>query len=63
MHQVPRIEVGLGSGTVLQQRSVAGPLYQLIAVVVAAVPKMPALCQMKTRASQQDHDRTTLGYG
>jgi hypothetical protein len=34
-----------GSGTVLQQHSVAGPLYHQIAVVVAAVPKMPALCQ------------------
>ena len=36
---------GMGSGiTVLQQRSLAGPLYHHIAVAVAAVPKMPALC-------------------
>jgi hypothetical protein len=29
-----------GSGTVLQQRSVVGPLYHRIAVAVAAMPKM-----------------------
>src|SRR5262249_37821825 len=33
--------------TVLQQRSLAGPLYHHIAVAVAAVPKMPALCQKR----------------
>jgi hypothetical protein len=41
----------LGSATVLQQHSVAGPLYHQIAVVVAAVPKMPA----KARRSDVPH--------
>jgi hypothetical protein len=36
--------VRLGSRTVLQLRSVAGPLHQQIAVAVAATPKMLALC-------------------
>jgi hypothetical protein len=43
-------EFRLGSVTVFQQRSVEGPLYHQIAVAAAAVPKMPALCQLLTLA-------------
>src|SRR5262249_21610860 len=35
------IPPGDSTGTVLQQRSLAGPLYHHIAVAVPAVPKMP----------------------
>jgi len=39
------------NGTVLQQRSDAGPLCHQMAVAVAAMPKMPALCQFQTHAA------------
>src|SRR5262249_3238170 len=42
-----------GSSSVLQQRSVAGPLFHWIAVAIAAMPMMPALCQVQTHAAQQ----------
>ena len=47
-------DVRLGSTTVDQRRSVPRQLYPPIAVAVAAMPKMPAMCQFvwPGRASQ-----------
>jgi len=50
-----------GSGTVLRQRSLAGLLYHQIAVAVAAVPKMPALCQ-KQNKTNTDYRVTLLPF-
>jgi len=49
-----------GSATVVRWRSVAGLLYHHIAVVVAAVPKMPALCRLCCKSPSWTSDTQML---